>query len=752
MAIGLSAFRYRLIDELNPDRCLIWKKLLNSIVSLSVRMNFFSKKQTLFAASSAYLVVMILIFGCSKETEPVGDRSGATVSASQDEGHGDWRNPETCLKCHETEHASWLDSHHGNANRFVDSVIDAERYGVGEFKDAAGRAYKVSLEDGTFFLSEMNADGDYMPAVVKAVIGKTPLQQPLVEGPRGRWQAHAMAWDIDKKEWFNVFGDEERLVGEWGHWSGQGMNWNSNCAWCHTTEYEKNYDPATDSYASTWTHQGISCISCHSDMETHVASAGDAGYTFPETSEMRVMMENCASCHSRRVELSNGSFKSGEAFEDHYRLLLYDHPTAYFPDGKANEENFVWGSFMHSKMGHAGVSCMDCHDPHSATLKLPADNNATCIQCHSTGNLGASIVDLATHSRHAAGSAGDSCVACHMPERPYMARDPRRDHGFTIPDPYMSKTFGAPDSCSGCHQEMDSDELLASFDEWFGTSDRVVDLRERAHLLTDTWAGNTDSPEELIKRLEAEENHYWQASWLRLLRNFTHLDEVGEIALKYSKSEHALVRDAAVLLLGSRSDGLEPVRAALEDPKLVVRMQAADTLADSSYLTAALRAEYDNYLLSNADRPSGALRLASQAAAENKPELVKRYAELAISFDRKNAPIRYDVSILYDRVGFSAEALQHLRVASTYAPNSGLYPYSMGLLLAGQGDMPAAIEQMQKALKLEPEQHRWWFNLSVVQTRLGDVSAARLSLGSALELAPTEAAYLQFMQQLSSGG
>ncbi len=712
-------------------------------------MKRFSRKQTLFTAGATYLAVMLLIFGCSKNAESESKAPVSTESASQTKSHGDWRNPETCLKCHETEHASWVDSHHGNANRFVDSAIDAERYGVGEFKDSAGREYKVSHEDGKFFLSEKNADGDYMPAEAKAVIGKTPLQQPLVEGEGGRWQAHAMAWDVDKKEWFNVFGDEERLIGEWGHWSGQGMNWNSNCAWCHTSEYEKNYDPATDTYASSWTHQGISCIACHSDMESHVAKAGSEEYTSPEKPDPRIMMENCASCHARREELSNGDFKSGENFEDHYRLMLYDHPTAYFPDGKANEENFVWGSLMHSKMGHAGVSCMDCHDPHSVTLKLPADNNATCIQCHSTGNLGASIVDLATHSHHPIGSEGDSCVACHMPERPYMARDPRRDHGFTIPDPYMAKTFGTPDSCSECHQDMDTDELLATFNEWFGDSERVADLRDRAHVLTETWSGTIASPEALIKRLENEENHYWQASWLRMLRGFIHLDEVRDLALKYKDSEHAIVRDSAILLMGARNDGLPPLQAALEDPNRIVRMQAADALASSSYLSEALREEYGNYLLSNADRPSGALKLASQAANDGDAVLVKQYGELAISFDRKNAPIRYDVSILYDRVGLVAEAIQHLRIGSAYEPTSGLYPYSIGLLLAEQGQMPDAVLSIKKALKIEPDVHRWWFNLSVLQTRLGDIESARASLQTALKLAPNEASYLQFMQQLS---
>ena len=46
-------------------------------------------------------------------------------------------------------------------------------------------------------------------------------------------------------EWFNVYGSEDRRPGEWGHWTGRGMNWNSMCATCHNTRLRKNYDAAT---------------------------------------------------------------------------------------------------------------------------------------------------------------------------------------------------------------------------------------------------------------------------------------------------------------------------------------------------------------------------------------------------------------------------------------------------------------------------------------------------------------------------
>src|SRR5262249_57602548 len=52
----------------------------------------------------------------------------------------------------------------------------------------------------------------------------------------------------------------------------------------------------------------------------------------------------------------------------------------YQPDGQMLDEVYNYGSFKQSKMFAAGVTCSDCHDPHSATLKLAGDK--VCLQCH----------------------------------------------------------------------------------------------------------------------------------------------------------------------------------------------------------------------------------------------------------------------------------------------------------------------------------------------------------------------------------
>lgn len=687
-----------------------------------------------------------LFFGCSRNEESVTNDS-KEVAVSHP--NVDWRDAETCRSCHEDVFKSWMHSHHAGANRMVDLGRDEAMFAAAEVTDLAGRKYGIGSEGEQGVVNEQLPSGEVREGVAAAIIGKTPLEQPLVEGPHGRWQAHTMAWDTEKKEWFNVFGAEERLAGEWGHWTGQGMNWNSNCAWCHMTEYEKNYDIDTDSYASTWSSHGISCISCHSGMESHVENALlENEYVKPEPPSDQAILESCATCHSRRELISNEAFVAGDRYDDHFRLTLYDHPTAYFPDKKANEEDFVYGSFMHSKMGHAGVSCMDCHDPHSNELKLPVENNALCIQCHSTGNKGATIVDISTHSRHQIGQGGDSCVECHMPARNYMARDPRRDHGFTIPDPFMTKEFDTPNACQTCHQTEGNDWLLENFDAWYGDKETVQKARQDAFLLTDAWHGELSSPDRLIERLENEENVYWQASWLKMLGRFSGDARVSDLAQEYLKSDAAIVRDAALFILGLRSDSLETILAGLEDDARIVRMRAASALGRSGLLEGEVSDEYQEYLEANADRPFGALGLAELAARENDVQRVKTLGELAISFDRRNAALRYEVAILFDRVGLVEEGIKHLQIANGYDRSTGLYYYSIGLLQAELGEMQQAQQNILRGLAIEPNQDRWLFNLAVIQVRSGNVEGARATLERALELSPGNSEYQSFLDSL----
>ena len=109
---------------------------------------------------------------------------------------------------------------------------------------------------------------------------------------------------------------------------------------------------------------------------TRVATTGNATRSQPRTSDREI--ETCAQCHSRRSQIADG-YEAGKPFLDYYRPALLSRPL-YHADGQQRDEVYIWGSFLQSKMYARGVTCSDCHNPHSG--KLRAEGNAVCATCH----------------------------------------------------------------------------------------------------------------------------------------------------------------------------------------------------------------------------------------------------------------------------------------------------------------------------------------------------------------------------------
>src|SRR6185436_5135828 len=96
----------------------------------------------------------------------------------------------------------------------------------------------------------------------------------------------------------------------------------------------------------------------------------------PRTSSAE--LDTCAPCHARRTTLRREPLPGLPLLESYRPALLEDG--LYFADGQIDGEVYEYGSFVQSRMYRAGVTCSDCHEPHS--LKLRADGNALCSRCH----------------------------------------------------------------------------------------------------------------------------------------------------------------------------------------------------------------------------------------------------------------------------------------------------------------------------------------------------------------------------------
>src|SRR4030095_3861728 len=145
---------------------------------------------------------------------------------------------------------------------------------------------------------------------------------------------------------------------------------------------------------------------------------------------------------------------------DPLRLARLDD-TLYWNDGQMRDEVYNWGSFAQSRMHAQGVTCSDCHDPH--TLKLRAPGNAVCAQCHQPAKF-----DAPSHTHHAAGTPGAACTACHMPTVTYMIVDPRHDHSLRVPRPDLSVKLGVPNACNACHRKETPQWAADAIAKWKG--------------------------------------------------------------------------------------------------------------------------------------------------------------------------------------------------------------------------------------------------------------------------------------------
>jgi len=670
----------------------------------------------------------------------------STVAASAQKTSPALSRSADCRSCHEEIFAAWAASDHAHALRAVDATRDADAFTPArEFVLHAIR-YAAAWREGSADFTETRPGAATEHYTATLVLGHKPLRQYLVMTGAGRYQATELAFDPARKEWFNVFGDEQRQPGEWGHWRGRGMNWNSMCAHCHTTDFRKNYDAATDAYASTWREPGIGCAQCHGELAPdHAPHATRAKSDPPSPAARQRAQETCAPCHARN-ELLTGDVRPGLPYSDHYRLTLPTDAAIFYPDGQMRDEDFNWTSFLTSRMGgKARVTCLDCHDPHSGKTKLPADNNALCLQCHAAAapQKDAPPIDPTAHSHHAADSAGNRCIECHMPTTIFMQRDPRHDHGFLKPDPLLTKELGIPNTCQRCHAGQPLDGQIAAVDRWYGAKmeSRQRD-RARAVAAAQTWQGAGASPApRLLALLPTEEIPAWRATLLTLTRNFAATEPaVVDAARRALTDPDPIVRAAAVQVLNA-SPARATLAPALKDSSRLVRLDAEWALSERLEENSPARRELDAYLAANADQPTGQLRLAQDFFNRGRTADAESALHRAIAWDPNFAAAHAALGNVLNALDRPAESAAAFWRAAQLAPADAASAFDAALAFAGAQKLPDAELALRETLRRDPHHDRAWYNLGLLLAQTSREAEGIAALRHAESIAPTIADY-----------
>jgi tetratricopeptide (TPR) repeat protein len=657
---------------------------------------------------------------------------------------------ETCAGCHQAEAELWRGSQHKHA---MDHAT--EKSVLGDFNDASFDYYGVHSrffrKDGNFFVETDGPDGKLATFEVKYTFGIDPLQQYLIEFPDGRIQALSIAWDSRPKEkggqrWFHLYPDENIRYDDILHWTKLNQNWNFMCAECHSTGLHKNYDAAVDRYATTWTEISVGCEACHGRGSNHVAWARSQqswlsfnrskdpnkgllatfddrkGVAWPHDPRsgkaqrnlppnvLRTEVETCGRCHARRSEISE-DWVPGQWLQQTHVIANPLGQDVYWADGQIRDvqEPYNYVPFKQSKMFAAGVTCSDCHDPHSGKQKFAG--NGVCLQCHTSETYAG-----AKHSHHKQAEAQPNCVSCHMPTRAYMVVDPRHDHSMRVPRPDLSVKLGTPNACNYCHTDKPAQWAADTVSNWFGPNREG--FQTYAEAFHAAWTDQVDAEKRLASvATDASAPNVARAGALIELAPFISPANAS-LARRGLSDPDPMMRIAAMdMLVDVPPAQIWPLVAPLlSDPVRGVRIRAVNLLAavptdhqpqaDRKHFESAA-AELVAALRLNADRPEERSSLANFYAKRGLTTEAEAEYKAALRLSPQFAPAAVNLADLYRRLGRDDDGENTLRKAIAASPADAGLHYALGLTLTRMKKPADAIGELRRARELDSRNARY---------------------------------------------
>lgn len=194
------------------------------------------------------------------------------ASAGSQSRTGGYAGSQSCRECHEKFYRLWSTSFHGLAMQpytpeFPRVKLTPQQNDVviGKFR------YRADMNDGVVIETGPKEKKKYS---IEHVLGGKNVYYFLTPFTKGRLQTLPVAYDVNKKEWFDTAASGMRHLpgGERGqtvNWKESSYTFNTACYSCHVSQLSTNYDPKTDTYHTVWAEPGINCETCHGPGEAH---------------------------------------------------------------------------------------------------------------------------------------------------------------------------------------------------------------------------------------------------------------------------------------------------------------------------------------------------------------------------------------------------------------------------------------------------------------------------------------------------
>lgn len=657
---------------------------------------------------------------------------------------GEYMGSSDCRSCHEHFYELWSTSHHGKAMQAFSGAFARSLVPMKEEMQIGEDRFIIELNDAGGVMRQTDASGATRTYPVLHALGGKNVYFFLVPLEKGKLQVAPLAYNVHTHEWYDSTGSMVRhfnsgIVDAALDWTDRQLTFNTACHDCHVSQLSKNYDPATDSYTTTWTEPGINCEVCHGPGEAHVKAAHEALARGEKLEDVRLQRfhkdlnmaqrdATCAPCHAKMLPLSD-AFLPGELFFDHYDLLSYESHD-FYADGRDLGENYTQTGWMANPCANSGqLECIHCHTS-SGRFRFKENPNQACLPCHQKR-----VDTVLEHSHHPA-DANVSCIDCHMPMTA-QSHMHRSDHSFRPPSPAASMAFGSPNACNLCHnnKEAITGEFTGHRQEdmewanehvvkWHG-EDAGAAILELGHIIQACRDGAWEKLPEILAYLESPKSD--PAARVAILRLLNQCPDSAKwpAIRRQLNSESEWVRSAAAASL-EFDESPETTRLLLKatgDDFRTVRIRAAAALLGRNLARygdkgrkafEAARDEYWNSLEIWPDRWSTYFNQGVYFDRTGEPEKALAAYRKAMELRDDVVPPLLNASMVYARAGDSTNAYELLKQAYEIEPGSPQVNFNMALIEAEFGQLDECEKHLRAALKAQPHMASAAYNLGVL--------------------------------------
>ena len=648
----------------------------------------------------------------------------------------------SCRECHERFYKLWSTSHHGTAMQPVTpELIDREIRPLAAPITIGSSSYSVDLAGQEMI--EHSPAGRRSYRMVHAMGGKnvffflTPLE-------RGRLQVMPLSYDIRRQEWFDTTksmvrhfsGDEDEAI----DWHDPLLTFNTACYNCHVSQLDKNYDPDTDSYHTTWREPGINCEACHGPSGEHnrvcrAVPRGTAPKSMRLTSWKHFTTDQinnaCTPCHGKLNPIKAG-FSPGNRVFDHYDLVALEDRD-FYPDGRDLGENYTFTLWLMSPCVQSGtLDCMHCHTSSGRYRFKDKDPNGACMPCHAQR-----VRNAQAHTHHKDTVDSPKCIGCHMPMTEF-SRMLRSDHSLRPPCPEAGIRFGSPVACIICHTNKSPQWAAANVRDWHPDSRWQPKIMHEGNLVAAARKEEWKQLSNILDYITAPgSDPVVVTSLIRLLYPCTDAHK-WEVIRQSTTHAHPLVRGAAVNAL--REDLATPesracIFKAITDDYRVVRIHAASALSGlprqhvppEHY--AALDFADTELLESFSALPdtwTSHYNVGNYRADRGELEAALIAYQRSITLRSDIIPPYVNASVVASHLGRIEESIGYLQAAHKVQPTDATVNFNLGLALAEKQDMAGAEKHLRLALKDTGRRGRAAYNLAVMVAERDPDEAVRL--------------------------